>query len=298
MVNQSASCYQEKAVQGLINEIKRRNGSYTVYEPETALELLKQTEVVVGKRRSSRDLPAPYSRGGAVTALVACGGDGTFNLVARVAMVMDLPVACLPLGKTNNIARSLYEKPNIETATKRILTGSYKVIDCAVAADQPFFGSIGIGLVPELAEQLQGGQVPRFGIGWSRLVSRVAAGVELKKTVVKVDSFRFEIRPIILNINLLPYSVGLPLSPASIADDGLLEIIFDQGDHKASFSAYARAIHKKKYLYGDDIRLYRGTVISCQPMDGQMLYLDGELIKIPMETLEIRISPKKLSVLC
>ncbi len=298
LVNQSASGYRKAAVDRLISAIRDAGGTYTFYEPESAIDLLKQAEVTAGSRRSSSAYPAPYARGGKVTSLIACGGDGTFNLCARAALSGDLPVGCVPLGKMNNIAKYLYGSAEIEPAIKAIISGGYRQIDVGRAADIPFFGSVGLGFIPHLLEELSEQKAPRFALGWSQLGARIAGGVTLKKTLLKVDSFRFEIRPIILNVNLLPYSAGLPLTPASIADDGHAEIVFDQGDDPGNFASYTRLILKKKYLYGNEVRLYRGKAITCQPVRGRNLYLDGEMISVPNDILEIQIDQKQLSVFC
>jgi diacylglycerol kinase family enzyme len=213
-------------------------------------------------------------------------------------MKAELPVGCLPLGRTNNIARFLYGTPDPAIATKRILAGSYRPIDTGTAAGQPFFGSVGVGFVARLAEELASDSPPRFALSWSKLGSRVAASVPVQKTVLKVDAFRFETTPVILNVNLLPYSVGLPLSPASLADDGHAEVIFDNGDNIGNFSAFVRQVFKGKYTYGDEIRLYRGQIILWQAMKGRTLYLDGELLEIPTDTVEIRVGPGQLNVFC
>ena len=178
------------------------------------------------------------------------------------------------------------------------MNGKYRTIDVGLAADQMFFGSIGLGFIPHLAQELEGRKLPRFAIGWSKLAAKVASTVKPVKTIIKIDAFRFELRPMIFNVNLLAYSVGLPLSSASLPDDGHAEIILDRGDSSEEFSAYVRNVFKNKYYYGDAISLYRGADISVQPTKGRTMYLDGELIDLPTEYLEIRISDQKLKVFC
>ena len=297
LVNKKAANYDQRAVTRLTKAIKAAGGYHSVFEPATAMDMMLQAEVAVGKARPTGELRLPFARGGKVTALIACGGDGSFNLVARAALKADLPAGILPMGRHNNIARYLYNTCDIAEVIKRLVSGAYEKIDYGRVADQYFFGSIGLGFVSHLAQELEGRSKPRFAIGWSQLGSRSAANVPLKKTVLKVDSFRFEASPIIININLLPYSAGLPFSPASIADDGMAEIILDQGNEPGDFSTYTRLIYKRKYLYGNQVRLYRGKEITIQPLRGRTLYLDGELLKLPTDILEIKIENKRLSVI-
>lgn len=297
LVNKKAEAFDQRAVDKLTSALKAAGGYHSVFEPATAMDMLRQAEVAVGLSQPTGGLTLPFARGGKITALIACGGDGSFNLVARAAMKADLPVGILPVGKLNNIARFLYGTTDTAEVIKHLIVGAYEKIDTGRVADQVFFGSIGLGFVSHLAQELEGRALPRFAIGWSQLGSRTAAGVPLKKTVLKVDSFRFEASPVIININLLPYSAGLPFSPASIADDGMAEIILDQGNKPGDFSTYTRLIFKKKYLYGNEVRLYRGREITIQPLRDRTLYLDGELLKLPTDILEIRIENKKLSVI-
>ena len=296
--NRAASRCDQRAIKRLTVSIRKQGGRYTVLESRSATDLLRQVQQVVGRRRRSRYLAQNISKWGPITAVVACGGDGTFNLVAREAMTADLPVGILPLGRMNNICRSLLGSTNISGAIDKILSGNCRKIDSARVASQVFFGSIGMGFVPELARLLQEKKRPRFGFGWSQLGARAAADVTITPLIVKVDSFRFEANPLILNVNLLPWSTGLPLSPASIQDDGYAEIILDQGNKIGEFGTFVRLIHKRKYLYGDDVRMYRGTTVTCQPTRGRSLYLDGELIELSANVLEVQVGPHQVKVFC
>ncbi|MEW5795940.1 MAG: diacylglycerol kinase family protein [Candidatus Zixiibacteriota bacterium] len=297
LVNRRASNYEPKAVEKLVASIRAAGQSYTIYEPETAVDLLRQAEVAAGQRQASAAYPRPYERGGKVTALVACGGDGTFNLVARVGQKADLPVGQLPLGKTNNVALSFYGTSEPSQAIKNILSSGARATNVGLAGNLPFFGSVGLGFAPKFIEELAKRPLPRFTMGWSQLGAKVAAQVTLARTVVKVDAFRFEIQPIILNVNILSHSMGLPLTLSSVPDDGQIELVFDAGLQAGHFSSFTRLIRKKQYLYSDEFRLFRGREISVEPVAGRMMYLDGELIELPTDLLEIRIDGKKLQVL-
>lgn len=298
LVNQSAAGYDRRSVDKLTEAIKKSGGSYTVTEPETALDLSRQAEQAAGKKRLGRYLAQGVGRRGPITGLVACGGDGTFNLVARAALGTDLAVGILPMGRFNNIAMSLLGKPGVEHAVKQITAGGYRRIDSARVGNQRFFGSASLGFIPELARFLQDRTSPSSGLGWSKAGSRAAADVTPEQTILKIDAFRFEISPIILSVNLLAYACGLPLSNASVPDDGQAEIIFDRGNKAGEFGSFTRLIHKRKYLYGDDVHLYRGTTITLQPVEGRTLYLDGELVELPTNLLEIQIDADRVRVLC
>ena len=296
LVNKNAGHYQAKAVDRLMAAIKAKGGAYTLYEADSANDLLQSAEVAAGMRQAGR-IARPYAGAGKVTALVACGGDGTFNLVARAGFKASLPVAQYPLGRLNNIARSFYGTSDPARVIPHILSSESRRSDVGWAGGLPFFCSLGLGFMVRLVEEMTDHSVPRFGLGWSKLGARAAAQVEFQDTILKVDSFRFEIHPAILNIHLLSHAAGLPFSSMSIPDDGHAEVIFDTNPESGNFSAFTRLIHSGKYLYGDEIRLYRGQVISMQPVKGRTLCLDGELIKLPTDYVEVKIDEKKLQML-
>jgi diacylglycerol kinase family enzyme len=179
-----------------------------------------------------------------------------------------------------------------------VVGGNYKKIDVGQAADQPFFVSVGLGFVPQLAEEIKDGSLPRFGFGWSQLGGKVAAQVKMIKTVIKIDAFKFEAEPILLNIHLMPYAAALPFSTASLTDDGEAEVIFDLGNKMGEFSTITRLIQKNKFLYGSDVRMYRGKSISVHPVRGRIVYLDGELIPLPTNTLSIKTGDKQIRAFC
>jgi diacylglycerol kinase (ATP) len=296
LVNKRAANYAEGPIRQLIGAIKRRRWFYTIFEPGSARELHDLARVASGLKKDERLAQFQTRTRGDVTALVACGGDGTFNLVAQAAFEAKMPMGVLPMGRDNNIARSVCGSDQPETVLKALVKMNYLRIDAAKVGGRLFFGSIGLGYMPALLKLLEGAKPPRFGFSWAKLGARVSSVVKPGPMVLKVDSFRFDVKPRLFNVNLLPYTAGLMVAPAAILDDGRAEIIFDVGADDKDLSEFARLVYKKKYLYGTTVRLFRGVAISFQAAPGELLYLDGELIQPPAQAIEVQISDEKLKV--
>lgn len=295
LVNPKASAHPRGIVETLSQEIKKRGGHYTVEQPDTALAMVHRAKVLAGLVPG--DTHPNVTRFGKITGLISVGGDGTFNLVARAAHDADLPVGVIPTGRFNNLARSIFGEAKASAAISKALDGNYRKIDVGMVGDRPFFTSIGLGLVPELLTALEDKRTPLFGIGWSRLGAQAAANVKMQKTLLKVDAVKIDFEPVFLNINLLPYSVGLPFSPASVPDDGLIEVLCDQRPLLGNYSSFIRQIYKRNYLFGNEVCVYRGRSILCQPTEGRTLYIDGELVKLQTNSLDITIHGKQLLLL-
>ncbi len=296
LVNESAHGYRSDPIDRLIGSVRKRGWQYTVIRPSSALELADTARAACGHRRGRRLLPPNFQKRGPVTSLVAAGGDGTFNLVARAALRADIPLGLLPMGRFNNIGRSLFSDLSVSASINRIMSEGTRPLDVGVVNGQLFFGSIGIGLIPRLAATLAEQKTPRFGLSWGRMVSHIAGEIKTSDLLVKLDSFRFEISPRLLNVNLLSRSSGLNLSPASLSDDNRVEVIFDFAASQRELGAYARQVFAGKFIYGSTVRLFRGAVVTIEPVLEQTMYLDGELIVLPTNTIDIKINEKQLKV--
>lgn len=296
LVNPTATNYSERRISRLTSAIHKAGRQYTVVQPKSSLELYNAAmEVARGGKIPGQGREAQAQRN-KVTALIVAGGDGTTNLVARAALESDLPLGILPTGRFNDISTSLHGPVNVDEAIGLILAGEYKTVDVGQVADQIFVGSIGFGFFPSLANQLKDEKPPRFGMGWGKLGQKAADDVKPMKVIVKADSFRFEVKPVILSISLLPLTMGMTFSPASLSDDSRAELIFDDGGDSSQFSGYLKGIFKKSFQYGGGINLYRSELINIQLPRGREMFLDGEQLKVPGQALEIKMMTKKLKL--
>lgn len=229
-------------------------------------------------------------------AMIVAGGDGAVNLVARTLVGSPIRLAILPLGKCNNIFRSLIGPPGLDRAFEALISDSTRKIDCGKVSGQPFFGSIGLGMLPALVRSLDSRALPRFSFGWSRLANRADADIDKAPMGVKVDSYRFDLEPTIVNVNLLPYSFGLPLAPSASPDDQKFEVTLDIAAEPGTLSKFVRSLLKRTQRYDGAYTLYRGDEVTIGSVKDRTLYLDGELIKVPTNTLEVRLYSKQLRI--
>lgn len=298
LINKQATNYNERTIKKLIKSILNNGHHFTVLEPNSAFSLYDQAQSAAGLKRHRGVVLSQVKKWGNITALIACGGDGTFNLVARAGFKSNLPVAVLPMGKFNNICQSVYKTVDPDKIIKKILARKPQIItiNAGEIADQMFFSSVGLGFIPKLQKILEEKKQPRFGFGWSQFGTKAATIKLSKKTILKVDSFRFETSSRMINVNLLPYSCGIPISNASLPDDEMCEIIFDANASTKKFGNYLSQIIKGKFVYGSDFRMYRGKSICIEPVEGYNLYLDGEIIEVPSEMIEITVLEKALKI--
>ena len=279
--NPAATDYSKDKVDRLCKAIVDSGGRYFLSIPDSEKNLLYHIKRIVSK-----------SPGG----IIVCGGDGTVNMVARHIIRRTISLGIIPMGRFNNIYRSLYGPPDFSGALEHILSRRNKKIDYALASGNFFLGSLAFGFIPQLCELLKSRKIPRFAISWSRLAAQAAAMVEPTPLSIKIDAFGFEFTPQTFSVNLLPYSCGLPIVQSYSPDDGKCEVVLDIGEGRAILSSYARQLFKKKYIYSDDIRLYRGERISISSVKGKKVYIDGELMTLKEPEMRIEVHPQKIRI--
>jgi diacylglycerol kinase (ATP) len=78
--------------------------------------------------------------------LVAGGGDGTLGAAARLLAHRDIALGLLPLGTTNNFARTVGVPLDLDGAVRVLAEGIVIDIDLGLAGDLLFANHVGIGM--------------------------------------------------------------------------------------------------------------------------------------------------------
>lgn len=96
--------------------------------------------------------------------IVAAGGDGTVSAVANGLVGMETPLAILPLGTGNVLARELGIPIDIDGACQ-LLVGAHAVIpiDAMQVGDQRYFTQVGVGIDALMIRDTRREAKRRFG---------------------------------------------------------------------------------------------------------------------------------------
>jgi diacylglycerol kinase family enzyme len=80
--------------------------------------------------------------------VVAAGGDGTLNAVAKRLMHTNIPMGVIPLGTFNYVARVLDIPIDVFSAADVIATGKFREVHVATINDQIYLNNASLGLYP------------------------------------------------------------------------------------------------------------------------------------------------------
>ena len=85
--------------------------------------------------------------------VIAVGGDGTVNEVAKGLIDTDVVLGIIPSGSGNGLARDLHIPLNRSKAAKILKEGYVRRIDYGIANDNVFFCTCGVGFDAQVSEK-------------------------------------------------------------------------------------------------------------------------------------------------
>ncbi|MDQ3998215.1 MAG: NAD(+)/NADH kinase [Gemmatimonadota bacterium] len=171
--------------------------------------------------------------------VVVAGGDGTVAKVARRLAGRGVPMAVLPLGTANNIARSLGVSGSPRQLIARWRTAALKPVDLGVVSGQwgtkYFLEAFGVGLFSRMLARARGTKrrrrVERVGpLELTRRHTKVMLhelqAIRPMRLLVRVDGRESSGDYMMLEVmNARSIGLNLELAPDADMSDGLLDVI-------------------------------------------------------------------------
>jgi diacylglycerol kinase family enzyme len=219
--------------------------------------------------------------------VAVAGGDGSVRKVFLALVGSQLPVALLPVGSANNIARSLdLEEDDPASLIRRWSEHRLRPFDIGTfsAEGEPrFVEAAGGGLFAEVLARAKedsanpsGGSKVEHGL---RLLLGAVTRLEPHSWRIAVDGR--ELSRELLGVeatNVRETGPNVPLAPGADPGDGLLEVVLIGPEHRQAVADYleARLAGGEAAAPGFDVR--RGRRIELQPPAGARLHMDDELV--------------------
>ena len=222
--------------------------------------------------------------------IVVAGGDGTVNEVADGMLYTGIPLAIIPGGTANVLARELRLPMHPDKAakamagmqTQTITVGSLRSVN---APSRSFLGMMGVGLDAYIISRLNldfkaaAGKLAYYLCGFSQ-VARI-----LPEFDVVVDG-----RPYRASFALISrvrnYGGDLEIARgASLLRDDFEAVLF-RGSLAVRYIPYLAGVALKKVHRMNGVQVVRGRNVACRAAGGKKVFaqIDGELVgELPVE---------------
>jgi diacylglycerol kinase (ATP) len=170
-----------------------------------------------------------------VDLIVAWGGDGTVNGCAAAAAGTEVPLAIIPGGSGNGLARDLQIPLNATKALHIAATGAVRAIDAGDLHGSLFFNVAGIGFDARIADRLAAPGARRGLLGYVMATMSELRTYEPGRYSINnaFDVDGAAVAPDITDraalfialANSRQYGNGAQIAPTALLDDGMIEIV-------------------------------------------------------------------------
>jgi len=213
--------------------------------------------------------------------VAACGGDGTVMDVAAGLLGGQVPLAILPSGTGNVLAKDLGIPLDLTGACNLIFSPNAitRVIDVGVAGERLFLLRLGVGLESDIVRAADRGLKERLGF-----FAYVAATVQAWNQA-PLSHYRLELDGQIQEIDGLACMVanagalgvpGLTLSPQVQIDDGLLDVFVIRRADLAELGALAAILVSTTTAPVSGLPHWQAREVNIQADPPQGVEMDGE----------------------
>jgi diacylglycerol kinase (ATP) len=230
--------------------------------------------------------------------VIAWGGDGTLNEVARALVETDTALGIVPAGSGNGLARALGIPRSPVAALQRALTAAERRIDAGGIGGRLFFNVAGVGFDAHVAHRFGRTGRPRGLRGYVNLAARDLFTWEPPACRVSIDGCEPVIhRALLLTLANGPqWGNGALIAPGAQLDDGLLDLVTVERVSPAQIARavprlFTGTIHRAA---GVSIRRVRALRIVGDPP--LQLHVDGEPVVWTQAELDARVHPGVLRV--
>lgn len=228
--------------------------------------------------------------------IVAVGGDGTVNEVAKA--VRDTPAAMgiVPCGSGNGLARHLHIPLNLTNALKLINEAAIVSIDYGTVNDKPFFCTFGVGFDAQISHSFAKSKKRGFRTYVSVIVKEFFR-YRSRKYKLKIDGNKFKTRAMMVTIaNSAQFGNNGYISPYANITDGKLDVCIVRPFPKIQAAFFAFRLFRKRIHKSSYYRMIKGENIVLKRKHEGDVHLDGEPYTMGKK-LKIKIVPKGLRVL-
>ena len=231
--------------------------------------------------------------------VVACGGDGTVNEVARELVKTEIPIAVVPVGSGNGIARHFKIPSVISNAIQLIKKKKIVKMDVGVVNGHYFFGNMGCALESHFIRIYN--KNGSHGI-WAYMIAFFNAIISFKYQKILIE-YQKEIKQIspfvflVSNTNQQGYNFSL--TPKALSDDGQLDLFWMEKSSLIKKIKFMINTLLGKRLKSNDYNFVKLSTLKISLFDpgNFCIQIDGEYLPLTSKNLEVEVIPKKLNVI-
>ncbi len=228
--------------------------------------------------------------------VIAAGGDGTVNEIAKALVGTSCVLGIIPLGSGNGLARDLNISMSVDRSIETISKGVVRNIDYGMANDNIFFCTCGVGFDAFVSERFADEKM-RGPIGYVKNILESVIDFKSEEYELTYDDTTIKERAFVVTCaNASQYGNEAYIAPGADMEDGKMNVSLIKPINafempQTTIQLFNKTLHKNNKV----ISLLTSNLIIKRNRSGAM-HIDGEPVEAGKEIV-VKIIPKGLRVL-
>mgnify|MGYP004688100945 FL=1 len=231
-----------------------------------------------------------------VDVVVAIGGDGTVNEVARAIVHSSTALGIIPCGSGNGLARHLLLPLNVRKAIEVINRCEIRQLDYGIINDYPFFCTCGMGFDAFVSMKFaEAGK--RGPITYVENVLREGLKYKPETYTIEDESGTLQYKAFLISCaNASQYGNNAYIAPQASMSDGLMDVIimepFDVFEApQISIEMFSKTLDKNS-----KIKTFRTRHLHIHRDKPGVIHYDGDPVMTGAD-IDVELKPKGINII-
>lgn len=228
--------------------------------------------------------------------VVAVGGDGTVNEVARGLSGTKAILGIIPAGSGNGLARYLGIPIDIVQSITLLNLGKSTKIDTVSINESLFLSIAGVGFDALVADKFA--QANRRGFfSYFRIASREYPYYKPRKYIMDIDGEIVKRRALFISFaNSDQFGYNTTIAPTADITDGLMDVCIVRKIPMFKAPLIATMLIAKKIDQSQYVEIIKAKQVSLRRRKNEVINIDGEPVMLTRD-LFIKVNPQALQVI-
>lgn len=282
IINLISGTSDKAAIPGLIDQ----------YLDKTQFEY----EIAVTQYAGHASEIAAKAKDDGVDVVVAIGGDGTVNEVARAIVHSSTALGIIPCGSGNGLARHLLLPLNVRKAIEVINRCEIHQLDYGIINDYPFFCTCGMGFDAFVSMKFaEAGK--RGPITYVENVLREGLKYKPETYTIEDDNGTLQYKAFLISCaNASQYGNNAYIAPQASMSDGLMDVIimepFDVFEApQISIEMFSKTLDKNS-----KIKTFRTRHLHIRRDKPGVIHYDGDPVMTGAD-IDVELKPKGINII-
>lgn len=228
--------------------------------------------------------------------VVAIGGDGTVNEVAKGLVYTSSKLGIIPVGSGNGLARHLKIPLNYQNAVDAIFNGKTQFIDAGRINEEIFFCTAGVGFDAVIGERFNSAGTRGF---ITYIEFSVKEYIKYRPEVYELDinGNKFKKKAFLITFaNSSQWGNDVYIAPDANISDGMMDVVIWRDAPKITMPILTAGLLFKTLKYSEFVDTYRCKEMTIRRESDGLIQFDGESKRMGRE-LHMSVLSKAVEII-